>query len=1077
MVINAAQWAQIKKYGKTNTFAGKAYAYGTVERTKDLMNAYLSGTSLGGGFKGGAATSTSSVSQNTQSYMQNTAAVNKSTKANNKNTKSTNSKIKSLKKFQAWVEKLFDWIEVQIKARERRIDLFLAKAENAATYQSKNSYVSKAQDETGRLITTNQKGAARYQKQADKVAANAVSAKLVSGKNKAARQKTVNSLISKIQNGTIDISEYGEKTQTFISEYQKWYEKSQDCIQSIEELKQQQKELAQTKLDNIIDQYESIINLSEAAQKTSEAIVDYYTSVGEVVNSKGAKSQIRSQMSQQNTITSNLQAQAKAYEKELSNAAKVFGKNSNEYREAAERLKEINTSLYESKTAYNELNKSLYELDLTRIEYVITNLESFGDKLAGIVSLKEVRGTAVSESDYTKQISNNNSLIGQYAKDRQTRIDMIAKNGWKEGSEEYQEQYEAIMKDEEAIRNLLESNEELKASIVELRWKPFEDLQKKLSDSIDDFDYLRSLMKEESFFDDDGMVTVKGNTAIALIGESMKTARQQVADYSKALEKLEQDYRNGNITLETYTEKSREYIDTIKDSVSAVEDYKDELIDLYTNHLEKANDVMQDAIAGWKELKRRQEDYYDYDKTLKDKTKSVQLLEQQVAALQGVDNAESKAQLARLRAQLDEERDALNETVRDHRNELEETGMDDLSDSLNENLENTLDELKSNSDKQQQVVNTMLDSIKASYSSAYGEIQNLISDTGLKIGQEAKSAVDSLNDVLSVIDTVNAAKSAQADMASSKQADSIKTDKITTGTSATKTAEASANGDTKAEIAKKTTAEKAKKEAAEKEAKAKADAKKKAEQKAEKEKAAKDAAKKKAQDEAKKKSAEKAAKEKADKLAKAKVLINKQKKSSVKKGSKTYKNHFPLWRYVYDKTGGRAISENAQLELGQILGVSGLPKRGDQLTKAQKNKILKALKDVGYKKGTDSVPDDGKYWIHDDEIVIRRKSDRGTLLQLNRGDAVAPANLADNILKWGAINPSQMFAGQAFSNLDNLKYVQRGGETISPVVNCNIEINNPTNQQDVINAINKSLPNITKHVQNEVRKDLRKSGR
>ena len=62
--------------------------------------------------------------------------------------------------------------------------------------------------------------------------------------------------------------------------------------------------------------------------------------------------------------------------------------------------------------------------------------------------------------------------------------------------------------------------------------------------------------------------------------------------------------------------------------------------------------------------------YYDYDKTIRGKTKDIQSLEAQIAALEGVEGAEGAAKRAKLNAQLKESQDDLNDTINQHMIEL-----------------------------------------------------------------------------------------------------------------------------------------------------------------------------------------------------------------------------------------------------------------------------------------------------------------------------------------------------------------------------------------------------------------------
>lgn len=333
---------------------------------------------------------------------------------------------------------------------------------------------------------------------------------------------------------------------------------------------------------------------------------------------------------------------------EMVNAKNVFGENSIEYREAQTQYEEINKALIEASTQFNELNQQLYELDLTKLEYAMDRLQAFGDKLSSIVSLKETRGTRygasaddiVGESDYYQQVNSNNDLIKLMAKDREKRIQEIAELGWDVDSEKYKEAYDAIMNDEKEILNMLESNEKLKESIRTLRWKPFEELQKQLDQAIDDYDHLRNLISDAEMFDDqDGIyMTDRGYAELSLIAQQIGTTQGKIADYRKALDKLQAEYKSGNISLETFNDTSREYIGIIQSSVQAVDGYKDAIIDLYKTQISNENDALQKVIDLRKKALSAKKAYYDYDKSLSEKNKDIAQLRAQVAALQGVNS-------------------------------------------------------------------------------------------------------------------------------------------------------------------------------------------------------------------------------------------------------------------------------------------------------------------------------------------------------------------------------------------------------------------------------------------------------
>lgn len=381
-----------------------------------------------------------------------------------------------------------------------------------------------------------------------------------------------------------------------------------DCVYAVDELNAQIKELQQQKLDNITEEFETIAGYSEAVQGTSKAMVDYYTSIGKTVNSGEAKGQYNKQIKEQQKIVGYYRQERDAYAKELQNAKKIFGENSNEYRQALSTYEEINTAYVEAQSAVNNLRKELYELDLTKIERVIDRLTAFGERFASIVTLKEARGTmygqpssAITQQDYSRQITTNNDLIGKYMEDRAKRIAEIVQEGWQVDSDNYKEAYDAIVKDEEAIMNLLTSNEQLKDSIREVRWKPFVQLHEQYEILTEDLEHIRGLMKDTEWFDESGTnITDKGYTNIALLGREIYNAEKQIANYRVALNKLDTEYKNGNISLEEYNETSREYTKTIQDEVNGVHQLRDQILEMYKSQITAENKLLQENVQARK---------------------------------------------------------------------------------------------------------------------------------------------------------------------------------------------------------------------------------------------------------------------------------------------------------------------------------------------------------------------------------------------------------------------------------------------------------------------------------------------
>ena len=636
IIFNAEQTSDLIRTGKTAR-SGRlvSYANGTVPGMPAYNRRTKSGTNQSFKFNKG----TSSTKKNNGGGGNN----GKKNKGNGKGKKTS----KALDRFNKWLGKLFDWIEVRLDRIQRRIDLDTAKAENAigniadgvekigTISENKNKNINDAmrnistvngneqyeftkssakttdgvQRITGvkysnigsadTLINNNLRGANRYFAEAEKVAKKATS-----GKTKIISASKANDIIAKIQSGQINIAEYTEKERAFIDAYKQWYDKAMDCVQAVEDLKSQLKELQQTKLDNITDEFDTLVEYADAVKASSEATVDYYNSAGFAKNTPTDRAEITKQQNRQNEITGLLIQEISAYKGELINAEKVFGKNSNEYHEAQTKLEEINKSLIESQKTERELAHAGYDLSKTVRGYFIDRVKTLVGKLSDIASLSEKRGTtqrhginiAQIEDPYFEQTRYNNELVLKYYEDIKEAQREIAEEGAQINSERYEELYKTITDGESAITSLLSANEDLKDSIRTLRWKGYNEFQKQLDTINSDFEHLQGFIRDGDVLDNDAQFTDLGFAQIALIGEQMDTAEKKIRNAQGAISKLDEEYQNHIISLEKYNEELDAQIDIIQDASGAIFDYQQKLADMYIDQITAENDALQDLI-------------------------------------------------------------------------------------------------------------------------------------------------------------------------------------------------------------------------------------------------------------------------------------------------------------------------------------------------------------------------------------------------------------------------------------------------------------------------------------------------
>ena len=301
-------------------------------------------------------------------------------------------------------------------------------------------------------------------------------------------------------------------------------------------------------------------------------------------------------------------------------------------------------------------------------------------------------------------------------------------------NEEAQKYLNSIAQIDEQILKIGSDIENLKNEIMELRWKPFDDAQDKLSNVITEYQTMQKLLGDaESFYNDDGSFTTNGLTNILLTQESIDATKQKIANYREGLNKLEEQYKNGCYSLDEYNEKSKQLLDGIQQESTALSELKQNMLDMYETQIKKENDLLQENIDKRKDALSAKEKYYDYDKTLKKKSKDINTLKSQIAALEGTSNAAAKARLEKLRAELADAEDDMADTMHQHEVDMKNTGYENFSNEANKALDNTLDAVKKNSSFQEAIINGMLTNVTTNYDNTYKHLHTVMDQYGVKV--------------------------------------------------------------------------------------------------------------------------------------------------------------------------------------------------------------------------------------------------------------------------------------------------------------------------------------------------------
>ena len=535
---------------------------------------YLSGTAYANGFRfPSGGVSSGYGSSSSHKSSGGSSSSSSASKAATSAAKAASSAASSAAKAADEFKEKFDEVEIWLDRFDRTLNNLTDSIETYSYDLSKQSSVSdQAMNHIRNNLSTLQSAYNRYIQEANSVGLDA-------------------SWISKIQNGAINVETItDESLKDKIDEYQDWYEKALDVQDTIAEMQKELLDLAVEKLENIDQYYEN--------REDYDDNFGYLTSIEQ--------------------LSAALDEYRKELQKQIDDGI----------------IKEFSNEFYDAMNTIAEREQDLFEAMLKKYQDIVDNLDRISTTLDNSLSLKEARDEPITEEDYQRPMEVANEQIDSLFEKRQKLLERQAI--YDVGSDLYDELAEQIADIDDDIYGLLEDIEDLKDKIWEVRWQPFFDGQEALADLVDETDTFRDLLHDDAFIGEFGGLTTEGLTNVALISQSMNAAKQSIRNYQEALKKLDEDLQNGNISTSEYEEQQKDFLEQIRDSVGVVEDYRNEITDLWQEMLEKENEVIQDSIDKHKELLQAKKDNDDYSRNVRDQTKEINAIQAQISALSGV---------------------------------------------------------------------------------------------------------------------------------------------------------------------------------------------------------------------------------------------------------------------------------------------------------------------------------------------------------------------------------------------------------------------------------------------------------
>lgn len=362
---------------------------------------------------------------------------------------------------------------------------------------------------------------------------------------------------------------------------------------------------------------------------------------------------------------------------------------------------------------------------------------------------------------------------------------------WNKWQEEINGVKKSIIEADEALNDL-------KKSIMEVRFNNFTKAIDKLDFQSDMSSAIQDLLLEEGIYDDDVKITSTGYTKLGLLGTDLVNAKQKVTDYNEAIRALKENYKQGNISQADFNEQLQEYQKDQMDAVSATKTARDAIIDLIKDGIEKETDAMDELISKRKDDLDKQKEYYDFQKKMNDQSKDMNKVRAQLAALEGDDSLEATAKRRKLESQLKDLQEQYDEDQKDHEKDVVSDAYDKTLEDFKKNQEDTVKELESSLEKQNQAISNALEATKNNYNDVYTILTELSNQYNFSLTQDLVSpwqsaqaalqqyqdAIGKLNANISSIDTskITTAQPSQASTVPTKNESTYITKKSQNGT-------------------------------------------------------------------------------------------------------------------------------------------------------------------------------------------------------------------------------------------------------------------------------------------------------
>lgn len=418
------------------------------------------------------------------------------------------------------------------------------------------------------------------------------------------------------------------------------------------------------------------------------------------------------------------------------------------------------TAEVESAQATVEAISTKFDNAKTYYEALLSYQEQLSNAHEKNIDLTKAHGDYEKSSDYDTKISDKQAerAIKQNEVNELTKQlnDGVAAGTIVENSQEWLDMTTQIKEAENAVADYDNTIEELKQQQIGVYYEEqFERAAEKVDRFRDKLDGLKALISDDMKIDKNtGLLTESGALAITLDVDDINASTENLKTYIKERQQIINDYNAGKFGEDEYNQKLKDIDENIKSTTANIYSSRNSILELVKSQSQAELDVLNKVIDKRKEALSAKKSYYDYDKTLKNKTKDIEVLERQIAALEGSTSAEDKARKAKLQEQLQSAKDDLNDTITDHAYSMQTDALDKLSTDMSEDLDKWINTISSNMEEMTTAINDAVKNAGLSTAGTINAISSILRHYGLSDSEISQSGLSDIKGYASGTDYV-----------------------------------------------------------------------------------------------------------------------------------------------------------------------------------------------------------------------------------------------------------------------------------------------------------------------------------